>query len=582
MHPQLIGPISQGLKPDPLVASMSGLKPGPISRATALRSVATLEWKARAVLAAAAVAWLACGMAASAAKPAVQVTAGEPIQTDKGKVLGLPTADGKVLAFKGIPYATPPVADLRWTPPQPAPKWKKVLMAQQFGYHCVQTGGYPDMVFHDPGESEDCLTLNVWAPIGAKLGSLPVMVWVYRGGFTTGGTSENRQDGQFLAHRGVVVVSMNYRLGILGFLAHPELTAEQHGASGNYGLMDQAAALAWVRENIAGFGGNPANVTIFGESAGSESVSALMASPLAQGLFAKAIGESGGAFSRQGFKPREDAEKETTRWADRVFGTSRLFYLRTLKVEELMRAAMARTTPPPPRFAPDIDGRFLPDSPPDLYAGGRQAHVPLLAGWNADEQRGQVLNARPRVTAASFAAQAQAEFGEDAGKFLAVYPGKTDEEALRSAADYAGDKFIAYSTWAWIEAQTKTGGAPVYRYFFELPTAGDGYHSASAGAFHSDDIEYVFGTLASRPGAGIRPQDEKLSEQMGEYWTNFAKTGDPNGPGTAGTSLPKWPVYTPAGKWQVMHLDATSQAWPDALRERYLFLDGEWGRDAPR
>jgi len=520
--------------------------------------------------------WLALGMAASALGP-LQLKATEPVETDKGKVLGIPTADGKVVAFKGIPYAAPPVGDLRWAPPQPAVKWKKILMARQFGYHCVQTGGYPDMVFHDPGESEDCLTLNVWAPAGAKLGSLPVMVWVYGGGFTTGGTSENRQDGEFLAHRGVVVVSMNYRLGIFGFMAHPELTAEQHGASGNYGLMDQTAALAWVRMNIAGFGGDPANVTIFGESAGSISVSGLMASPLAQGLFAKAIGESGGAFPSQGTRPtsREDAEKETTRWADRVFGTSRLFYLRTLKVEELMRAAMAKTTPPPPRFGPDIDGRFLPDSPSDLYAGGRQAHVPLLAGWNADEQRGQVLNARPRLTAASFAAQAQVEFHEDAAKFLAVYPGKTDEEALRSAGDYAGDKFIAYSTWAWIEAHTKTGGAPVYRYFFELATAGDGVHSTSAGAFHSDDIEYVFGTLESRPGAGIRPEDKRLSEEMGEYWTNFAKTGDPNGPG-----LPKWPVYSSAGKWQVMHLDATSQAWPDALRERYLFLDGEWGRDA--
>jgi para-nitrobenzyl esterase len=292
-------------------------------------------------------------------------------------------------------------------------------------------------------------------------------------------------------------------------------------------------------------------------------------------LFAKAIGESGAAYYSAGlqFRSREECEKETTRWAERVFGTSRLFYLRTLKTEELIRAAMAKTTPPPPQFAPNVDGRFLPDSVPDMFAGGRQAHVPLLAGWNADEARGQVQNARPRPTAASFVAQAQTEFGEDAGKFLAVYPSKTDTEALRSAGDYAGDKSIAYSTWAWIEAQTKTGGAAVYRYFFELGTAGDGYHSAAMGAFHSDDIEYVFGTLESRPGAGLRPEDKRLSEQMGEYWTNFAKTGDPNGPG-----LPKWPAYDPVGKWQVMHLDATSQAWPDALRERYLFLDNEWGR----
>jgi para-nitrobenzyl esterase len=513
-----------------------------------------------------------------AAGPAV-VKAGTPVQTDKGRVMGAPTADGKVIAFKGIPYAAPPIDDLRWKAPQPATKWKGVRPALTFSYHCMQTGGYPDMVFHDQGESEDCLTLNVWAPAGAQLGSLPVMVWIYGDGFTTGGTSENRQNGEALAHRGVVVVSMNYRLGLFGFMAHPELTAEQHGASGNYGLMDQTAALVWVRENIAAFGGNPGNVTIFGESAGSFSVSALMASPLAQGLFTKAIGESGGAFYSQGlgFKSREDAETETTRWADRVFGTSRLFYLRALKTEELMHAATAKTTPPPPQFVPDVDGRFLPDTVPNLFAGGRQAHVPLLAGWNADEARGQALNARPRPTAASFAEQARKEFGEDAGKFMQEYPAATDEQALRSAGDYAGDKFIAFSTWEWMEAHVKTGGAPVYRYFFQLGTAGDGYHSAAMGAFHSDDIEYVFGTLASRPGAGLRPSDTQLSEQMGAYWTNFAKTGDPNGPG-----LPKWPMYKADGGWQVMHLDAPSQAWPDGLRERYTFLDSEWGRDAAK
>ena len=243
--------------------------------------------------------------------------AGSPttVKTDKGKVEGALTTDGKVVTFKGIPYAAPPVGNLRWQPPQAAAKWGGTRAAKDFGSHCIQSSGYPDMTFHDPGPSEDCLTLNVWTPVGAKKGSLPVMVWIYGGGFVSGSTSENRQDGQFLAHRNVVVVSMNYRLGIFGFFSHPELTAESaHHASGNYGLMDQSAALEWVKRNAAAFGGDPKNITIFGESAGSFSVSSQMASPLSKNLIAKAIGESGGAFYSGGLRypTREGEVRRTT------------------------------------------------------------------------------------------------------------------------------------------------------------------------------------------------------------------------------------------------------------------------------
>jgi para-nitrobenzyl esterase len=497
------------------------------------------------------------------------------VKTDKGKVEGLLTADQKVTAFKGIPFAAPPVGNLRWQPPQPAAKWKGVFSAHDFGNHCIQTSGYPDMVFHDPGPSEDCLTLNVWAPAGAKPASLPVMVWIHGGGFNSGGTSEPRQDGQFLAHRNVVVVSMNYRLGIFGFFTHPELTAESpHHASGNYGLMDETAAIAWVRKNIAAFGGNPDNITIFGESAGSFAVSAQMASPLSKDLFAKAIGESGGAFysGDLGFEPREVREQKDSQFAQTAFGTTKLADLRKLSVDDILKAVTAKTTPPPPHFGPDVDGYFLPDSVPNIYAAGNQAHIPLLAGWNADEVRAAVLLAPKKPTVDSFTTQAQTDFGANAQKFLAVYPASTDAEALTSAGDYVSDRFIAYSTWRWLEAHVDTGKAPVYRYRLDLGSPGDKYHLAILGAFHSDDIEYVFGTLDSRPEAVWRPEDRKLSDQIGAYWTNFARTGDPNGP-----DLPKWPIYGPT-EWQVMHLDATSAAKPDDHRDRYLFLDQVWGK----
>ncbi|GGG79208.1 carboxylesterase/lipase family protein [Edaphobacter dinghuensis] len=502
------------------------------------------------------------------------------VKTDKGKVEGAYTTDKQVIAFKGIPYAAPPVGDLRWQPPQPAAKWKGVRSAANFGSHCVQSGGYPDMVFHDPGPSEDCLTLNVWAPANAKPDSkLPVMVWIYGGGFTTGGTSENRQDGQFLAHRNTIIVSMNYRLGIFGFFVHPELTAESpHHASGNYGLMDQTAAVEWTKRNIAAFGGDPSNITIFGESAGSFAVSTLMASPQSRGLISKAIGESGGALYSAGlsYPSRESLEQRNVEFAQTAFGTSKLADLRKLSADDLVKAATAKTTPPPPRFGPDVDGYFLPESVPAIYAAGQQAHVPLLAGWNADEARGAVLFAKPPVTAESFTAQADKEFGDRAKDFLAVYPATTDAEALASAGDFASDRFIAFSTWRWIEAQILTGNAPVYRYFFTLGNPGDQNHKAALGAFHSDDIEYVFGTLDSRPGAVWRPEDRKLSDQMGQYWTNFARTGNPNGPG-----LPNWPTSTADDQYQVMHLNANPEAQPDTLRPRYLFLDSVWGKPKP-
>lgn len=520
---------------------------------------------------------LLCALAGSQALFAQQP---RPIQIENGKLLGVLTADQKVIAYKGIPFALPPVEELRWRPPQPLGRWKHVLFARDFGPRCLQSGSWPDMVFHDSGPSEDCLTLNVWTTSDAKPlkksgGGLPVMVWVYGGGFTTGGTSEDRQDGQFLAHRGVVVVSMNYRLGIFGFMASPELTAEsENHTSGNYGLMDQTAAIAWVRRNIAAFGGDPANITIFGQSAGSESVSDQMASPLTDGLFAKAIGQSGSEFTgpRRSMLPLAQVQQRDAAWATRAFGSSKLFYLRQLSADDILKAALDETRNPAPPFRPIVDGYFLPDSLDHIYAAGKQAHIPVLGGWVANEDRPTTV-----PTADSFNVQAHIQYGPDALKFLTAYPAPTDAEALRSANDYASDRSMGFVTWAWLEAHAKTGGAPVYRYFFDLASPGDRNHTPAMGTFHSDDIEYVFGALDSRPEMAIRSEDRKLSELMGQYWTNFAKTGDPNGPG-----LPKWPSYNASGNWQVMHLGAVPEAKPDALRNRYLFLDREWGSAAAK
>ena len=497
------------------------------------------------------------------------------VKTGQGVLQGSATEDGKVVAYKGIPYGRPPVGPLRWQPPQAAEPWTGVRDAEAFGYHCSQSATYNDMVFHDSGASEDCLNLNVWAPAGAKPGSLPVMVWIYGGGYVTGGTSERRQDGQNLARKDVVVVSMNYRLGVFGFLALPELTAESsHHASGNYGLMDQALALEWVRDHISAFGGDPKNVTIFGESAGSFAVSTLMASPLSKNLFQKAIGESGGAFSSQGLGYQALAEREQrdAAFMQAAFGSASLAALRRVSTEDLVRAVIPKANPPAPRFGPDIDGYFLPASVPEIYAAGKQAHVPLLAGWNADEHRNEVLTQKPPLTAETFKAQLEKTYPGHAEEVLAVYPAPDDATALNSAADLGGDQFIAFSTWKWLEAQVKTGKAPVYHYFFNLGSPGDRNHTPAMGAFHSDEIEYVFGVLDSRPEAQWRPVDRALSAAMMSYWTNFARTGNPNGAGLA-----EWPVYGPT-KWETMELNGAPHAAADTHRARYMVLDSVVGK----
>jgi para-nitrobenzyl esterase len=502
--------------------------------------------------------------------------AADQVRTDAGIVEGTTVPGTSVRVFRGIPYAAPPVGERRWQPPRPVAPWAGVRKATDFGPRCMQGRIYEDMVFRDE-PSEDCLYLNVWTPATSPAEGLPVMVWIYGGGFQAGSASEPRQDGARLAEKGVVVVSMNYRLGVFGYFSHPELTKEsEHDASGNYGLMDQTAALRWVRNNIARFGGDPAHVTIFGESAGSFSVSAQMASPLARGLFQRAIGESGAFFritdhGTLATLPLAASEKSGAEFAASI-GKDSLAALRAMSAEDLLKAALDGKR----WFSPNIDGWFMPKEAIDIYAAGEQSHVPLLAGFNADEVRAGVVLGKEKVTAKSFVADTRKRFGPAADAILKVYPADSDAEALESASDLASDVFIRYATWKWIEMQDETGQSPVYRYQFDrkIPVApgtkinGKLATAEDIGARHAGEIEYVFGALDSVPDVSWEAGDRALSDLMMSYWSNFAKTGDPNGP-----DLPTWPRYESDPGALVMHLDLTSRARPVTTRARYETLD---------
>jgi len=485
------------------------------------------------------------------------------VKTEDGKLQGKLINENKVRAFQGIPYAAPPVGQLRWKAPQPAAKWKGKLDATKYGHHCWQSNSFPDMSFQDaatpddPG-SEDCLYLNIYAPATAKSDAkLPVMFWIHGGGYSGGSASEPRHNGDFLPLKGVILVTINYRLGVFGFMALPELATEQGGSSGNYGMMDMVAALQWVKQNIGKFGGDPGNVTIFGESAGSFAVSTLMAAPSAQGLFQKAIGESGGALTHggRGASSLTEAGAKNETWLN-TLGAHTLAEMRAVPASKLIAALHE---PGAAHVGPVIDGKFLTEPVEDIYLAGKQAHIPLLAGFNRDEG----AQAGNGMTAEKWKAMAAQRYPENTDAFLKLYSGETDAEAQRSAMDFGGDAFIAFGTWKWIEIDRKTGDPDIYRYKLDLASPPSKFHPGSY-AFHSDDIEYVFGTLDTRPGSEWRPEDRKLSDEMMDYWTNFAKTGDPNGPG-----LPNWPKYGEGDP--VLHLDAPITSRPDENRTRYEF-----------
>jgi len=445
--------------------------------------------------------------------------------------------EGGVKAFKGIPFAQPPVGALRWQAPQPAGSWSGVRQANAFGPRCMQLPLFSDMVFRSNGMNEDCLYLNVWTPAARANDALPVLVYFYGGGLQGGDGSEPRYDGAAMARQGIVAVTVNYRLGAFGFMAHPALSAESpHKASGNYGFMDQAAALHWVRANIAAFGGDPRRVTIAGESAGSFSVSAQMASPLAKDLIAGAIGESGALLGLTPLPTLREGEAVGERFGA-MLNAPTLPQLRALPAEVVLRGTSGPNTW---RFGAIVDGYVLPRAPSAIYAAGQQAHVPLLAGWNAAEGGADaILGQGSAPTEQAFQAGLQRLYGDKAAAARQAYAG----DVARAARELASDRFIGFGTWRWIDAHARSGGQPVYRYYYTQPRpasrAGD---PAASGAHHAVEIEYVLGNLDGNPVYAWTEADRAVSRQAQAYFANFIKTGNPNGAGLA-----QWPALGAQG-----------------------------------
>jgi para-nitrobenzyl esterase len=486
----------------------------------------------------------------------------------QGDLVGDLSADGAISSYKGIPYAVPPVGDRRWTPAETAPGWTGRRSAKQFGPACMQPTP-PEMISFGPGTeqplmyvepvpvmSEDCLYLNVWSPVSTeenKNADMPVMVWIHGGGFTTGYGSMSVYDGEALARQGVIVVSINYRMGVFGFFAHPELSAENpDGVAANFGVTDQVAALRWVRENISAFGGNPENVTIFGESAGSWAVSLMMATPMSEGLFQKAIGESGAYFYampslKEPAMGYASAESIGQSFAEQVT-TEGLAGLRRLTAQDLLDKTMTGQGAPNFGQFVVVDGAVFDKPVRDTFANGEQHAVPVIVGFNSDEGSGLsdygVVAPTP-ASAADYEADVQARYGDLAAAYLKQYPsGHLTDAVFNSYRDSEFGWRMEY--WAGLMEHVK---APAWLYYFSHATpygeterwVSFGAEKRKLGAFHASEIPFVFNNLDNDWQSEIPTgdTDQMLAETMSDYWVNFAKTGDPNG-----GDRPVWGPYT--------------------------------------
>ena len=505
---------------------------------------------------------LALGVGSAAA-------AGPVAKVDGGSVEGAgPGAGSAVSVFRGIPFAAPPVGELRWREPQPVVAWSGIRQATEFAPRCMQQPLFSDMMFRSPAPSEDCLYLNVWTPAkldGVSQGKFPVLVYVHGGGFMAGDSSEKRYDGAALAARGIVVVTMNYRLGVFGFFSLPELTAgSPHHASGNYGLLDQAAALAWVKRNIAVFGGDPNHITIGGESAGSIAVSALMASPLSRDQIAGAIGESGAAMQKLTPPALADAERKGAAFAQSI-GAPTLAALRAMPADQLL-AAQGKASDMP--FYAVIDGYFLAEPPSVTFGTGKAARVPLLLGSNSQEAPGSAVFGNNAPTVANYRAGLTRVLGDRANALFALYPAKTDADVMPMATALASDDFLASPTWKWFDLQ-RQNGAPTYYYYYTHVRPRfllDPGSRPAWGAVHSAEIEYALGNLDTNPIYAWTEDDRKVSATMSAYFANFIKTGNPNGAG-----LPTWPKASlNAGKIRRQVIDLDTHSVPFLEQGRYV------------
>lgn len=483
-----------------------------------------------------------------------------PVKVSGGLVEGI--AADNLTVYKGIPFAAPPVGELRWRPPQPAAKWPAVRKADQFAPGCMQSMGGPP----PSGASEDCLYLNIWTPAKSPKERVPVLVWIYGGGFNGGATSIPVYGGEKLAKRGVVLVSIAYRVGLFGFFAHPELSAESpRHVSGNYGLLDMIAALQWIRRNIAAFGGDPKRVTIFGESAGGIAVSMLCASPLAKGLFHGAISQSGGSFGPSSRMPvpgenmrvLADAEASGAEFA-KAAGAPSLPELRALSAGNLLEAGRRQRG----MAWPIVDGWVIPDDQYKLYEASRFNDTPILVGYNSDEG----ATFFPPRTPEEYIAGVRKRYGPFADRLLLAYPTATDA-VPKTARDLARDSAFGWHTWVWARLQSKHGKGKAYCYYFDQhPEHPPGSPQAGYGSPHGADVPYVFGHLDDmhRP---VTPDDQRISDTMAVYWTNFAKRGDPSGQG-----VPAWPAFSDASP-VVMYFAGTPHTGPVPSEESLRVLD---------
>jgi para-nitrobenzyl esterase len=475
----------------------------------------------------------------------------EPIRVEGGLISGTPGWGWGIREYLGIPFAAPPIGNLRWRPPQLVVPWQGVRADDRFSPACMQRALDPNTGSWNRGlinTSEDCLYLNVWTPATSAGERLPVLVWIYGGGGVSGSTGEPIYDGNSIAKKGVVVVSMNYRLNVFGWFAHPELTAESpHHASGNYGSLDQLAGIQWVRNNIAQFGGDPSKITIWGESGGSRSVNFLAASPLLKGLVHGAIAESHTTFGRM--LTLAEAEANGVKFASGIGKTS-LADLRTASAQELLEASIKN---PRELNGAIVDGWFVPQDLYTTYSQGKQNDIALITGATNDEggNIGGIGAAAPATggrgpappdTLAAYTAWAKQTFGEKTDTLLKLYPASDDANAKRAYHDvYRDINFAGHRTWA--KLQSTTGKSPAWIYIFsQVPPHPEGNGNnprAPVGAVHFSEVIYVFNNLRMKDYPWTE-SDRKVADTLATYWTNFAKTGNPNGPGLA-----NWPVYNP-------------------------------------